>query len=390
MRPLMNDSKKSSHFQALSLETALESFMDGVVIIDSEMRVTYSNQAAKKICQKVHLPSDLNWSKHFGIFFADSKKLCPTEKLPILRALRGEEVRDELLFLNNEKMKRGHFVSCNARPVYHHDVITGAIMSFRVVTEILEKERKHEEERKHFEAEKRKMEASFQMATLGGVLAELGHEIKNPLTGISSANWLLKRMLSANPIPVEDMTAQIENIQMMVDKVDGIVKSVRNASRNSLLDSCSSQPFDEILKDALNICFFRLKGIKVEVSQDSQEEVFCSRVQFCQVLVNLISNAADAVEHLPDPWIRISVQGIGEKLVIRIEDSGDGVPESVEEKAFSPFFTTKEFGRGTGLGLSLSRKYVENLSGKLSINRSVSASCFEITLPQMLKAKKVA
>ncbi len=379
----MKRSEKSSQFKALSLETALESFMDGVVIIDARFQVTYSNEAARKICRKVHLPTDLNWSKHFGIFLKDTQTLCSNNKLPIIRALRGEEVREELLFLKNEKMERGHYVSCNARPVYHSGAITGAIMSFRVVTEVIEKERRHEEER-------RKMEASFQMAALGSTLAELGHEIKNPLAVISSANWLLKRMLSATPVPNDEVNAQLEQIQAMVEKVDGIVKSVRNASRNALSDSAAPHLFHDILKDALNICIFRLKGIKVEVPEELSVNINCSRVQFCQVLVNLIGNAVDAVENLPNPWIKIELLKTEEEICIRIQDSGPGIPEDEETKAFSPLYTTKEFGKGTGLGLSLSRSYVENFSGELTINRSVSASCFEIRIPNSKEVKKVA
>lgn len=386
----MKNSQKRSQLKALSLATALESFMDGVVIIDAKKRVTYSNEAARNICQKTHLPSDLDWSRYFGIYYPDEKSLCPTSKLPILRALGGEEVREELLFLKNEKMVRGHFVSCNARPVFHDDEITGAIMSFRVVTEILERERRHAEEKQLFESERRKIEASFQMAALGSTLAELGHEIKNPLTAISSASWLLKRMMTMSPLPVEDMKNQLEQVQSMVEKVDGIVKSVRNASRNSLLDPASSQNFKEILKDALNICTFKLKGIHVMVTEHTDFEIVCSRVQFCQILVNLIGNAADAVENQSSPWIKIHAEEVDGALIIRVQDSGSGIAEAEEEKAFSPFYTTKEFGKGTGLGLSLSRTYVENLSGKLSINRSLGASCFEIQLPRLEKTKKAA
>lgn len=386
----MSPSKKRTNFKALSLETALESFMDGVVIIDSKLRVTYSNEAARNICQKTLLPHDLDWSKHLGIFFADSKNICPTEKLPILRALRGEEVRDELLFIKNDKMARGHFVSCNARPVYHEDKITGSIMSFRVVTDVLEQESRHAEERQLFESERRKMEASFQMAALGSTLAELGHEIKTPLTVINTANWLLKHLLTLSPLPVEDIHSQLENIQNMVDKVDGIVKSVRNASREALIDTSSNQILSDIFKDALNICSFKLRGIRLDVNLDPTMQIYCSRVQFCQILVNLIGNAADAVEKLEDPWIKVSVTEEENSLVIQIEDSGKGIEVSDEERAFSPFFTTKDFGKGTGLGLSLSRTYVENLSGKLTINRNVSASCFEIRIPHSQKAKTAA
>lgn len=387
----MKSSHERNQFQALSLETALESFMDGVVIIDSNRNVTYSNGAARKICRKINLPADLDWSRYFGIFFADSKAPCPTENLPIIRALRGEEVREEMLYLKNEKMDQGHFVSCNARPVFNEGKIAGAIMSFRVMTEALEREHKHQEERKLFEAERRKMEASFQMTALGSTLAELGHEIKNPLAVISTAHWLLKRMLNVSPLPMQEIQTQLDQIQVMVEKVDSIVKSVRNASRNNLVDPPAPQSIQEMLKDALNVCVFRLKGIRLEVPEELPTTLNCSRVQFCQVLVNLVSNAADAIEGTENPWIKISVQETEDSFILRIQDSGNGIPESEEEKAFGRFYTTKGFGKGTGLGLPLSRTYVENLSGKLSINRSISASCFEISIPtRREKAQKAA
>lgn len=380
---MMSESQKSSQFQALSLEAALESFMDGVVIIDASLQVTYSNRAARRICRKTDLPGDRNWSRHFGIFYSDDEKLCPTKELPILRALRGTEVHDELLYLKNEKMERGHFVSCSARPVFEGSTIVGAIMSFRVMTEALEKERA-------FEAERRKMESSFQMAALGSTLAELGHEIKNPLTAISSATWLLGHMLEKSPLPTQSMREQLDCIQGMVERVDEIIKSVRNASRNSLQDSATLHDFNEVLSDALNVCSFKLKGIKVEAPTPGPATILCSRVQFCQVLVNLLSNAADAVEASPSRWIRIEFEETEALTIVRVSDSGTGIPEALEEKAFSAFFTTKEFGKGTGLGLSLSRTYIENLSGKLQINRAVSASCFEITIPRPTQKSEAA
>jgi two-component system C4-dicarboxylate transport sensor histidine kinase DctB len=98
--------------------------------------------------------------------------------------------------------------------------------------------------------------------------------------------------------------------------------------------------------------------------------------------MNLLSNAADAVKGRKDDQIHLSIRKSGSNLILRIEDSGEGIPASIREKIFEPFFTTKEAGQGTGLGLSVVRSITTRLEADMQITDSASygGACFIITL----------
>jgi C4-dicarboxylate-specific signal transduction histidine kinase len=111
------------------------------------------------------------------------------------------------------------------------------------------------------------------------------------------------------------------------------------------------------------------------------KKILCHRVQLSEVFINLLGNAVDAVEDVSDPCIQLDVLTESDKLIMRITDNGPGVPVEMEKKIFSPFFTTKPFGEGTGLGLSISRDIMKKHGGELVLNRNISASCFDASLP---------
>jgi C4-dicarboxylate-specific signal transduction histidine kinase len=99
-----------------------------------------------------------------------------------------------------------------------------------------------------------------------------------------------------------------------------------------------------------------------------------------QVLMNLINNAADAVYDLTEKWIRLSWQQAEDTLVIRVMDSGRGIPPEILVKMMQPFFTTKELGKGTGLGLSISKAIVENHGGQLLYEEHSGHTSFKVEL----------
>ena len=105
------------------------------------------------------------------------------------------------------------------------------------------------------------------------------------------------------------------------------------------------------------------------------------RVQMSQVFFNLLSNAFDAIEKTPSPWIEITAKKNTDKIIIFVRDSGPGIPLEIQNKIFQPFFTTKDVGRGTGLGLSLCSKIIKLHNGDLYINSDDKNTCFVIELP---------
>jgi len=105
-------------------------------------------------------------------------------------------------------------------------------------------------------------------------------------------------------------------------------------------------------------------------------------VEISQVVLNLLSNASDAIETLSDKWIKLSVFSRQDFVEIHITDSGDGIRPEIRKKIFQPFFTTKAIGRGTGMGLSISSGIIQKHRGELQIDSQNPNTCFIIRLPK--------
>ena len=114
-------------------------------------------------------------------------------------------------------------------------------------------------------------------------------------------------------------------------------------------------------------------------------------VQISQVLVNLIGNAVDAIIHSPESrWITLTVKDRGDMIYFYVTESGDGIPEGLQEKIMRPFFTTKELNKGTGLGLSISKGIIEEHEGVLEYNTRSKNTQFIFTLKKVQAALKSA
>ncbi|TWI86050.1 two-component system C4-dicarboxylate transport sensor histidine kinase DctB [Roseibium hamelinense] len=104
-------------------------------------------------------------------------------------------------------------------------------------------------------------------------------------------------------------------------------------------------------------------------------------IRLQQVIVNLLTNALDAMKGCPDPTIEVTLERMGGNAVVRVRDFGPGVPEEGLEKVFDPFFTTKQPGEGMGLGLSISYNIVKDFDGHLRVkNHAEGGAVFDVVL----------
>ncbi len=105
--------------------------------------------------------------------------------------------------------------------------------------------------------------------------------------------------------------------------------------------------------------------------------------QISQVLLNLLNNSFDAIEERAEKWIRVRFEINSNKkiLIIKVTDSGDGIPNEIVHKMMNPFFTTKDIGKGTGLGLSISKGIIEEHGGHLIYNAQSKNTEFVVELP---------
>lgn len=222
------------------------------------------------------------------------------------------------------------------------------------------------------------------LSALGEMAAGIAHEINNPLTIINGLLSVVERKIQG-PNLQEEIPKILESIgktQAQVIRMSKIIKGLQEFSRSG-----EDQPFEmsSAMKifDSIGILVNeRLKaaGIGFEVQSD-EIEFQCNHIQIEQVLVNLINNSIDAISLLDERWIKVEARLNGEFVEISVIDSGKGISKEISPKIMQPFFTTKEVGKGTGIGLSISQGIIERHGGILYTDFSSKNTRFVIQIP---------
>lgn len=256
-----------------------------------------------------------------------------------------------------------------------------------------------------------KLVESEKMASLGILTAGVAHEINNPVNFISGGiqslkeNYdefesLLRELLVYFDTPTEDLRKKIEQrrndlgLEKLMPEIQDLFMSIRNGAKRtteivkglrnfSRLDETDMKKarIEEGLDNTIVILNNRLKN-RVEIVREYGEtpEIMCFPGQLNQVFMNILYNAADAIEGKGE--IRIKTWKDTDTINISIKDNGGGIPEEIQSRIFEPFFTTKAVGKGTGLGLSISYGIIEKHKGKITLNSQVGQGTeFIITLP---------
>lgn len=232
-----------------------------------------------------------------------------------------------------------------------------------------------------------------QLSLLGEMAAGIGHEINNPLSIITGNVNLLQQILSSGePLVASDMMVRLNKIAGASYRASGIIKSLRNLSRDAGQDPIAVVNLGQTLNEAVALCKEKIstRGIDIIVSQVGEHNVMGRVPHILQILSNLISNAADAVQSLSDRWIKINVTVNAEFAKVIVTDSGAGIQPETQKKLMQPFFTTKDPGKGTGLGLSISKKLAESQGGKLYLDNSSKNTTFILELPLAASLAKQA
>lgn len=226
------------------------------------------------------------------------------------------------------------------------------------------------------------------LASLGEMAGGIAHEINNPITIIHGNTTLLVKKIAKNEFTAEIAMGYLRKILQTTERITKIVKGLRQISRSSDGEQITPVSLDSVVTDSLELCSerFRNNGVKLEVAAVPAITIHCRPVQISQVILNLLNNAFDAVQENEEKWVRLEFEDTPEKFILRVTDSGKGIPEAVAVKLFQPFFTTKEPGKGTGLGLSISRGIIEAHQGKFSLNRDCPNTQFVIEIPHPVAA----
>lgn len=219
------------------------------------------------------------------------------------------------------------------------------------------------------------------LAALGQMSAALSHEFNQPLTAVKTYADNAAILIERNR--VEEARDNVSRISSLADRMASISRHLRNFARKPN-EKLGSVPLADVVKDTLEIVAWRLKAANATVDVDlgpTPPIVRAGSIRLQQVLVNLISNAADAIEGLADRTIELSARRKGGKIAIAVRDHGPGIPAAIAERIFDPFFTTKGVGKGLGLGLSISYNIIKDFGGDLAVsNHPEGGAEFIITL----------
>jgi len=221
-----------------------------------------------------------------------------------------------------------------------------------------------------------------------GLASMLAHEIKNPLSGIRGAAQLLEQSVTPDELPLARLVREeVDRIVDLIDRVE-VFGDDRPVERTPINIHVVLERVKLLLKSgvARNISF-------TEEYDPSLPPVYGNRDQLIQVFLNLVKNAAEALERTPKaeirittafrPGIRIAVQGVSQRislpLEIVIEDNGPGIPPDLLPILFDPFVTTKP--NGSGLGLALVAKIVGDHGGVIDSDSRPGRTRFRVLLP---------
>ncbi|NOU34968.1 MAG: PAS domain S-box protein [Polyangiaceae bacterium] len=232
------------------------------------------------------------------------------------------------------------------------------------------------------EEERRNSVHASKLAMVGEMAAGIAHELNNPLTIIGGHAYALRESLAEGN--TEEAAEALLAIEEATARAGKIVHGLRKFSRHGGGDSREALDPGRLVADAILFMAARIRDVGVAVERENQgtRRIWGHPIELSQVVVNLLSNACDAVAHAEDRWVHVSSSDEPEGFVtITVSDSGPGIPKEIADRVFSPFFTTKVAGEGTGLGLSISRSIVEHHGGTLTYEAEAPTTRFVLKLP---------
>ncbi|WP_413818627.1 sensor histidine kinase [Shinella sp.] len=240
-------------------------------------------------------------------------------------------------------------------------------------------------ERRLTEQELRKTQADLiqagKLAGLGQMSAALSHEFNQPLAAAKTYADSAALLIDRGRVP--EAQDNVRRISGLIDRMASISRHLRNFARKPN-EKLGPVPLPDVIADTLEIVAPRLKAADAKLVVQLGEQALVVKagpVRLQQVLVNIISNAADAVEGLDDRRIVLTARREEEHVIVEVHDRGPGVPAAIAERIFDPFFTTKGVGKGLGLGLSISYNIIKDFGGNLSVgNHPEGGAVFRIVL----------
>ncbi len=348
------------------LEVVLESMTDGVIVCDKDHNVILVNKSAQRL---LHIAGNEAYEKQVWTVI-DDEEISEFLK----KSLQNQEkIVDKEFTL--EYGGAAQILACSIMPLVMDGKVQGNLIHINDITE------RREEEARLRRAER--------LASLTTLAAGIAHEIKNPLGSMSIHIQLIRKAMNGKKeIGAEAVEKHLSIIGEELNRLNGIVVdflfAVRPMNTNLELSDLNS-----VIEDILQFVTVELDEGGVELDRQLDEQlprVNLDEKYIKQALLNLIKNAVSA---MPDGGVlTISTKRENEFVVLKIRDTGTGIPDDIIDKIFEPYFTTKDFG--SGLGLTVVYKIIKEHLGEISLkSKEGEGTCFTIHFPIPQKEQRL-
>jgi PAS domain S-box-containing protein len=361
------------------LRNLILSAVDGVIAADKEGKILIFNDTAAEV---------FGYSVEEALDHLDIREIYPDDmEFEVMKQLRSEEHggRGKLRSFKVDVVHKDGTripISLNAAIIYEGGREVATIGFFHDLRPSLQV-------KQELEQTQLQLLQSEKMASLGKLAAGVAHQLNNPIGGITLYTKLVLEEYDLSEEVRDDLMRVLKDAERCRDTIKELLEFTRQ-TRHLM------QPHD--LNRAVERTLFLLESQtlfhNIEITRDLAQnlpQVRCDIQQMNHLLMNIILNAAQAMEGQGKLLVRTSLPPGGDRVRVEITDTGPGIPEEILPRVFEPFFTTKEEGKGTGLGLSLVYGIVENHGGRVSVNnRPGGGARFVVELPLNADRKKGA
>lgn len=377
------------------LMTILDGIQDFIVVITPERKIVEANRA---FLDHMGYSRDQVIGRTCHEIFQNTSQPCAQGDIvcPLNEVIRNRRTDQQVLTRvgHNGELR---YIEVTLFPIWESD---GKISRFvEISRDITERKREEEEITQRLEQmveeRTRQLEETHEkllhqdkMASLGKLSASVVHEINNPIAGILNLLVLIQRIIDEGSVGEKEIQQFREYVHLMeteTRRISRIVSNLLAFSRQSKL-TVSEVNINRIIEKTLflNANLLKINRIKVNTNLDEDlPYVLGSEDQFQQIMMNLISNAAEAMEAAGGVLNIATVHSLKHNsVVVCIQDSGVGISRENQKKLFEPFFTTKKKGKGVGLGLSVVYGIIEEYGGSIAVASEVGkGTTFRVEVP---------
>ncbi|MCP4719412.1 MAG: GHKL domain-containing protein [Desulfobacteraceae bacterium] len=231
------------------------------------------------------------------------------------------------------------------------------------------------------------------LASVGELASGVAHEINNPVAiMVEEAGWigdLLEEEEFLHSENLEEFNRALNQIQTQGNRCKEITHKLLSFARKTESNN-KEVSTNELMGDLIDLTKQRTKYNNVSIETTMEKNlpvIIASSTEMQQIFLNLINNAIDSMEPAGGV-VNISTQYLDRQVMVRISDSGSGIPQSNIDRIFDPFFTTKPVGKGTGLGLSICYGIIKKMGGQIDVTSEVGVgTTFSVFLPAVQIAK---